>query len=158
MTSSSRVLIVDDQVGDISWLIDLIQDRGYLVVLATNEEAAMKQLDAVRQGHASYALAVIDVMVALKDLSDLVTLDDEVLAASRDTGIRLCQIARRDLGLSEFNLPIVCLTVREDNEVKAAMRDLGIPLFNRAPYGPEESIREFIDTHLPAVRNRGESR
>jgi CheY-like chemotaxis protein len=156
MTPAPRVLIVDDQVGDITWLIDLIQDRGYVVVVATNEEAARKQLEAVRQGQASYALAIIDVMVAVKDLMDLATLDDDTFEVSRDTGIRLCKYARRDLGLSERDLLIACLTVRDDNDVKAAMRDLGIPLFNRAPYGPEDSIGDFVEAHLPVVEDRGE--
>lgn len=151
MTSAPSVLIVDDQIGDIGWLIDLIQSLGYLMVLATNEEAARKHLQEVKQGKASYALAVVDVMVAIKDLVDLMSLDDKFFEDSRDTGIRLCRYARRELGLSPKELPIVCITVRDDQEVRTAMKDLGIRLFNRAPYGQEDSIRDYVEANLPAV-------
>lgn len=151
MTSAPSVLIVDDQIGDIGWLIDLIQGRGYVVVLATNEAAARKQLLEVKQGKASHALAVVDVMVAVMDLMDLMSLDEKFFEDSRDTGIRLCRYARQDLGLSAEQLPIICITVRDDQEVRTAMKELGIRLFNRAPYGQEDSIREYIETSLPAV-------
>jgi CheY-like chemotaxis protein len=150
MTKGSSVLIVDDQIGDIGWLIDLIQDRGYAVALATNEEAAQKQLDAVKQGKASYALAIVDVMVAIQDLMDLIALDDQFFDKSQDTGIRLCEYARRTLGLSADELPIVCITIREDSDVRADMKRLGIPLFNRASSG-KDSIRQFIEDLPPAA-------
>lgn len=153
MTHRSSVLIIDDQVGDIGWLIDLIQNRGYVVVLATNEEAAHKQLDRVKRGHTSYALVIIDIMVAVKDLMDLMTLDERFFDNSRDTGIRLCKYARHELGLSPEDLPIICISVRDDNNVKEEMNVLGIRLFNRVPYGPEESIREFVEAHLPAIQS-----
>jgi CheY-like chemotaxis protein len=153
MNKGPSVLIVDDQVGDIGWLIDLIQSRGYMVVLATNEEAAMKQLDSVKQGKVSYALAIVDVMVAIMDLMDLIALEDKFLAdslkKSEDTGIRLCEYARETLGLSEKELPIICITIREDPDVREAMKRLGIRLFNRASYG-KDSIRQFIED-LPSV-------
>ena len=151
MMSAARVLIVDDQVGDIRWLIDLVQSRGYGVDLATNEAAAQKKLNTVKGGQATYALAIIDIMVAVKDLMDLLTLDDKFFEASKDTGIRLCRYAREDLDLSVEVLPIVCISVRDDPDVKKALRELGIRLFNRAPYGQEESIREFVEKHLPIV-------
>ena len=149
MNSSSRVLVVDDQAGDIRWLLDLITSRGYTVDLATNQEAAMRQLDQVKSGAASYALAIFDVMVAIKDLMDLVEIDEDFFEESRDTGIRLCRYARKDLGIPVSELPIACLTVREDDEVEKAMRELGIPLFNRTPNSPSESIRSFLDRQLP---------
>lgn len=153
MNEGPSVLIVDDQVGDIGWLIDLIQNQGYSVVLATNEEAARKQFDAVKQGKAAYALAIVDVMVAIKDLMDLIAMDDKDLAASlensQDTGIRLCGYARRDLGLSAEKLPIVSITIREDSKVKEAMAGLGIRLFNRS-YDGKDSIRKYIED-LPRV-------
>jgi CheY-like chemotaxis protein len=142
------VLIVDDQIGDIGWLIDLIQSRGYDVVLAANEKAARGQLDEVKQGKASYVLAIVDVMVAIADLMDLVALDDKFFQKSKDTGIRLCRYARQELGLLAEELPIVSISVREDQEVKKAMNDLGIQLFNR---GPEEGIREYVEKHLPRI-------
>lgn len=152
MTEPKSVLIVDDRIGDLTWLLDLIRSRGYEVVLATNEKAARQRLEAVERKEESYVLAVIDVMVATMDLLDLVALDEQFFENSRDTGIRLCRYARRDLGISPKVLPIVCLTAREDEDVKKFIEDeLGIPLFHRAPPSPEESIRGYIEEHLPTL-------
>ncbi|HEV2856184.1 MAG TPA: hypothetical protein VHC97_25570 [Thermoanaerobaculia bacterium] len=149
MSELSRVLIIEDQIGDVLWLVDLIRSRGYEVVLATNEEAARKLLEAVSRGQESYALAIMDVAVAIKDLQDLIALDEQFFEDSVNTGIRLCRYARQKLGLSPERLPIVCLTVRDDEEVKAAMEDLQIPLFNKAPQSQSESIRGFIEDRVP---------
>jgi CheY-like chemotaxis protein len=148
MTSTPSVLIVDDQIIDIGWLIDLIQRRGYVIVLATNEEAARQQLESVQQGQASFALAIIDVMVAVKDLMHWDSLDDKIFVDSRSTGIRLCHYARRQLGLSEKKLPIISITGRDDQEVRREMKKINIRLFNR---GPERDIRSFVEKHLPMI-------
>jgi CheY-like chemotaxis protein len=151
VSETKRVFIVDDRIGDLAWLLDLIRSRGYEVVLTTNEQAARKQLEAVRKGGESYVLAIVDVMVATHDLLDLVALDEKFFEDSRNTGIRLCEYARKELGISPEVLPIVCLTAREDEAVKIAMDDLGIRLFHRAPPSPEESIRSFVEERLPPL-------
>jgi DNA-binding response OmpR family regulator len=151
VSETKRVFIVDDRISDLIWLLDLIRRRGYEVILATNEQAARKRLEAVQRGEERYVLAIIDVMVATHDLLELVALDEKFFKDSRNTGIRLCTDARKEFGISPEVLPIVCLTAREDEEVKTAMRDLGIPLFHRAPHSPEESIRGFVEEHLPVL-------
>lgn len=151
MAERPRVLIVDDQVGDLTWLLDVIRRGGCDVVLATNEDAARQRLLAVREGNESYTFAIVDVMVAVKDLQDLIALDEQFFEDSRDTGIRLCRYARQELGLSAKELPIACLTVREDQEVKDAMAELGIPLYNRVPSSSSEGIRGFVEKHLPRL-------
>jgi CheY-like chemotaxis protein len=160
MNERASVLIVDDQMGDLLWLLDLIQNRGYDVVVATNEEAAQERLRAIKAGTEAYALAVVDVMVAVKDLTRIatlgdhqdLTLDDKFFEDSRSTGIRLCQLARLELGIPAGQLLIACLTAREDDEVRNAMRELDIPLFHRAEYSSSsDSIRSFIENNLPAV-------
>ena len=150
MNETPRVLIVDDQIGDLLWLIDLIQNRGHDVVVATNEEAARERLRAVKAGKESYTLAVVDVMVAVKDLTRIAALDEQFFEDSRNSGIRLCQLAREGLGISSGQLPIACLTAREDEEVKNAMESLSIPLYHRAEYSSADSIRGFIEQYLPA--------
>lgn len=152
MSENPSVLVVDDQVGDIEWLLDRVLDRGYEIVVATNERAARKRLDAIKKGDESYALAIVDVMVAIMDLTELVDLDEEFFVESRDTGIRLCQYARQELGISEGELPIVSLTVRDDPEVRAAMEELGIPLVGREPGGgPADLLDEYLERHLPRI-------
>lgn len=151
MTVLPRVLLVEDQIGDILWLVDLINSRGYEIVLATNEEMALQLLEAVSRGAESYSLAIVDVAVAVKALQDIFALDDQFFEKSQDTGIRLCRYARGELGLTPEKLPITCLTVRDDDEVKAVMDELQIPLYNKAPQSPPDSIRVFIEKHLPVI-------
>jgi CheY-like chemotaxis protein len=151
VSETKRVFIVDDRIGDLAWLLDLIRSRGYEVILATNEQAARKQLERVKKDEESYVLAIVDVMVATHDLLDLVALDEKFFEDSRNTGIRLCEYARKELGISPEVLPIVCLTAREDEAVKTAMDELGIRLFHRAPPSPEESIRGFVEERLPPL-------
>lgn len=151
MADRPQVLIVDDQAGDLLWLLDYIQSRGYSVLVVTNEAAANDRLLAVKEQRESYVAAIIDVMVAVNDLMELRTLDEKFFKDSRDTGIRLCRYARSVLGILPEQLPIACLTVRDDNEVKEAMRELEIPLYNRASQSPSESIRGFVDRYLPPL-------
>ncbi len=150
MTAIPRVLIVDDQPGDIGWLVDRIVERGYEVVLATNEQAAPQRLQAAKDGREKYATAILDVMVAAMDLEDLMDLDEKFFVDSEDTGIRLARFARKELGISARQMPIASLTIRDDDRVKMAMKELGIPLFHRTPSTEREDINRFIDKHLPS--------
>ena len=143
-----QVLIIDDQLGEILWLLLIIKSYGFDPIVATNEKAARAHLAAIADGRESYALAIIDVMVALRDLEDLIDLDEDFLEESTDTGIRLCRYARQELGIAEAQLPIGCLTVRDDDDVKEAMSELAIPLFHRVPQHSAESIRSFLEQHL----------
>ena len=133
MTAIPKVLIVDDQPGDIGWLVDRIAERGYEIEWATNERAAREHLQAVKDGREEYVAAIFDVMVVLVDLEDLMELDEMFFVESKDTGIRLARFARKELGISERQLPIASLTIRDDDPVKTAMKELGIPLFHRTP-------------------------
>src|ERR1700681_1251691 len=146
----SQVLIIDDQPGDLLWLLDLLDARGYGHTLATNGKEGRARLAAVKAETEAYALAIIDVGVATLPIEDLMLedLDDKFFQDSRDTGIHLCRYARKELGLSARDLPIVCLTVRDDDAVQDAMRELGIQLFHRAPHSSSESIRGFIEENL----------
>jgi CheY-like chemotaxis protein len=143
-----RVLIIEDQIGDLLWLLDLIRSRGYETVLVTNEDAARRRLEAVSRGEESYALAIVDVAVAIKDLADLIALDDQFFEDSQDTGIRLCRYARHELGLTPERFTLACLTVRDDLDVRREMKALQVPLFNKAAQSPAESIRGFIEQQL----------
>lgn len=148
---SNHILIVDDQPGDLLWLLDLLHVKGYGHTLATNEKDARALLKSVKDGSESYALAIIDVGVATLPIEDLFSqgLDEKFFEDSRDTGIRLCRYARKDLAIPAKTLPLACLTVRDDDDVKEAMKELEIPLFNRAPNTQEESIRSFLEERLP---------
>jgi len=147
------VLVVDDQVEEINWLLDILIARGYEIVLVSDEDSAIFELGEVRAGRAQYDLAIVDVMVAAKSIEAIV---DELAAAERgaseanrrgsssDAGIRICQYARTVLGLGEAELPIQVLTVRQDKAVMNAMKRLGIPISERLPKGTTRPVVESV--------------
>ncbi len=151
MSIQPTVLIVDDHIDDISWLVDLLQHRGYKVHVETNEKDARRQLEHVREGKVIFCLAIIDIMVSVSDISELANLDEKFYSSSRETGVRLCRYARQELGISSETLPIACISARADHEhIQQLLGDLTIPLFSRVPQSREESLREFVKSELPA--------
>lgn len=143
-SSALKVLLIDDQLGDIVWLLDRIEARGFEVEIATNEKEARGCLEECGRGERNYEAAIFDVMMSIAPLEELEALDEDFFQRSQDTGIRLCQYARE----LDLRFPVACLTVRDDIEVKDAMDAMGIPLFNRAPEHEGESIDGFLDAHL----------
>ena len=85
MSDARRVLIVDDQIGDIGWAIDLLRHHGYAVDIETNEVSARRRLKEMSRSEVSYALAIFDIMVATRDMEDLVDIDEQFLEESRDS-------------------------------------------------------------------------
>ena len=147
--SVGRVFIVEDNVGSITWILDFLEDRGYEVDIDTNEEAARKRVLKVKDKLIAYDLAIFDVMISVKDIMEIVDLDDDYYAASKDSGVHLCDYTRKHLQISAEQLPIVCLSARTDSELKESLRERDILLFDRADLLSEHSIREFLKTHLP---------
>jgi len=147
MELNNKILIVDDQVGAVGWLEDWLEWRGYDVEILTNEEDARAALNAVQKKEAAYALAILDVMLPSRPIKEIEAYDAAFFESSMNTGIRLCTYAREELGLGEQQLPIVCLTARQDDEVEIALKALGIPLFKRS----NEEIRGFLVVHLPRL-------
>ncbi len=156
MTQAPSVLVIDDQVGEILWLLSDLQERGYDVVLATNERAARERLRAVREGKEAFVLAIVDIAVAVMSIEDLVAehreLDEAFFDDSVDTGLRLCTYARKELRLTAEELPIVCLSVRVGDEtVKTQLGKLGIRAFERTPEDPAQSVRAYLNANLPSI-------
>lgn len=153
MNSLRTVFIVDDQVEEILWLLDLLRHRGYDFIVATNEKDANARLEAIHDGSEGYVAAIFDVMVSTLSFDEIVSshaaLDDKFFEKSKDTGLRLCRRAR-ELGL---NLPIACLTVRKDAAVEAVRDELNIPVYHRIPLDRSESIMDFLDRYLPPLES-----
>lgn len=148
---SNRVLIVDDHVDNISWLISFLEFRQYEIEVVTNEGAARAKLEAVQEGRDHFAQAIVDIMVPVKGIMELVEFDEEFYQASNESGVRICRYARQDLMLDEEKLPIVCISGREDEALREALDDMGIRLFPRVSMPSEESLRDFLVENLPRL-------
>lgn len=149
MSETRRVLVVDDQLGDIQWVIDLLEYHGFAVDVESNEVAARRRLERVKESTLSYALAIFDIMLGTQNMEELVVIDPEILDDSKDTGVRLCQYARKELQIPSSTLPIVCISARDDDpELRYALRKLNIPLLSRTPQSVGESLRQYIEEHL----------
>ncbi len=157
MSERRKVFIVDDQAGEIRSLIRRIKNRGYDLMLATNEREAERMLQEVADHPSSFVAAIFDVMVATVDFATLLEMDDsvdlesKVLEPSVDTGLRLCRYARERLRIAEADLPIAALSVRTDDELREALGQLGVPLYDRTQIDAEDerSIMRFVEQHLP---------
>ncbi len=152
----SQVLLVEDQAEDISWLMDLLNGRGYEVTKAANGQEAFEHLDqiheALQNGASTFQLAIFDVMVATHDLRDLSMLTEDFVEKSKRIGLELCHYAREELEILEQDLPIVCLSALSDQpQVVEELDRLGIPRFNKASQDDTDSIRSYIETNLPMI-------
>ena len=150
----TNVLLIDDRKGDILWLIDYLEECGYMADHVTNEQAARSRIECMLAEEQSYALAIIDIMVAVKGIMEMVELDDDVdeefFGDSRTTGIRLCRWIREDLEISSDKLPIVCISARPDiadirRELEAI--DSTIKIFGQMTENPED-FRSWLAENL----------
>jgi len=152
----TRVLMVEDQVGDLFWVIDLLQGRGYHVEAAKNEEAAREALAEVAAHLGEFALVILDVMMATVDINRLVqegNLSSEALLPSLEAGLRLARYLRHDLGVGPRDVRVVCCTARAgDPEVQRVMEQLQIPVFGKVARPAESSLRAWLMANLPTRR------
>ncbi len=154
IVAPGEVLLVDDRKGDIAWLVDYLEARGYRVDHVTNEQAARGRLERIAAGKQRYDLAIIDIMVALKDIMDMIELADELdesfFENSRTTGIRLCRWIRGDLDISSDVLPIVCISARPDiGEIERQLEEIDpeIQVFGQMAENPEV-FRKWLEDNL----------
>ncbi len=149
---STKVLVVDDHIGDITWLVDFLRKRGYTTEHDTNEMAARRRLKQIKDGDLEYALAIIDIMVSIDVISELMELNETFYKDSKATGLRLCRYAREELRISKTVLPIVCLSAAADREeIRSGLDELGIELYSRVPQTKDEDIREYLIENLATV-------
>ncbi|MBK8251806.1 MAG: hypothetical protein IPK82_03955 [Polyangiaceae bacterium] len=148
----TMVLLIDDQLGDLAWLADRIEQAGLRFRFATNEEDARERLYAVASGDERYLFAVVDVMMAVTDILRVHSLDDDFFEESRDSGIRLCRYAREELKITPENLPIAVYTARPDNEVRKQIAAIeGVQFFPRDGSEGEGSLSEFVERQLARI-------
>lgn len=146
---AETVLLIDDEVGDLVWLVDRIEWAGYKFVCATNEQDARRRLRAVADGEERYVLAVIDVMMATHDILQVQLVDEKFFKSSKDSGIRLCRYAREELGIRASELPIAVFTARTDDEVKRKVGAIAdVELFFRDGAEGDGSLDQYVSDML----------
>lgn len=153
---SNRILLVEDQPRDISWLTDLLRTKGYETVEITNGQAGLEALDevheALQSGPCPYKLAIFDIKVAAQDFRDLSKLDLSFVERSERMGLELCTYARKTLGIKPRDLPILILSsVSDHSEVIEELDRLKIPRFNKAAEDDKDSIRAYLKRNLPSI-------
>ena len=153
---SDTVLLIDDQIGDLMWLVDRIEDMGFHFACATNEREARTRLEAIARGEEVYVLAVVDVAMATHDFFSVQEVDQRFIESSKDSGIRLCRYAREELRISPEMLPIAVFTARTDQKVKEAIGALdGVQLFVRHWAEGEGSLDHYITGLLEKAKEAG---
>jgi two-component system, OmpR family, KDP operon response regulator KdpE len=123
MTSKGRVLVVDDEHSIRRAVGRALTARGYDVRLATDGEEALS--------------------VAAAFQPDLVVLDLNLPALD---GLSVCRQLR---GWS--SVPILVLSVREDEADKVAALDLGADDYLTKPFGIDELLTNSRSTSTPAA-------
>ncbi|TMQ12077.1 MAG: hypothetical protein E6J91_21610 [Deltaproteobacteria bacterium] len=78
MRGSKQVLIIDDSVEHVDDLRETIRACGGEPVVAINAAEGRRHLAAIADGLETYALAIIDVMMALTSLEEVHKLEQAV--------------------------------------------------------------------------------
>lgn len=155
-----KVLMIEDNIGDMRWLIPVLQRRGYGVTVVSSELDARVELERAASGEEQWALVVLDIQLATRgsrDFEKMTKAEIEALPPSKDSGIRLARYARQSLGLDERKLPIVCASIRPDEALARAMAALGIPQLSRDDSDENTSLRHYVEHWLPRGAPRREA-
>jgi len=115
--SSTRVLVVEDEVEVLSVLTDLLVRHGYEVVPARNGVAAMVALTAPEPDGPNVVL--LDLGLPLED------------------GVSVLAFLRN---VMRSGLPVVVLTGRTDPDEEAAVRALGVSDYLHKPASPQHIL------------------
>jgi len=105
-----RILIVDDELSILKFLRSNLEDRGYVVISATNGEEALHLIE--------------------RELPDLIILD--VMMPKMD-GFEVCRRLRE-----WSQIPIIMLSARGDEKDKVKCLDLGADDYIVKPFGANE--------------------
>src|SRR5215467_14606005 len=126
MAERSRILVVDDETQITRVLKTMLQSQGYEVKTAADAESALD--------------------LAVDWIPDLIITD---LSMPRMTGIELCRQVRE-----HSQVPIIVLSVREDEKSKVAALDSGADDYVTKPFGVNEllarlraNLRRVAATH-----------
>jgi CheY-like chemotaxis protein len=148
MRGSKRVLIIDDGVEHVRDLRDIIRTCGGEPVVAINAAEGRAHLAAVAGGEESYALAIIDVMMAITSLEEVRKLEHAVNENAKRIGVTLCREAREQLRISPQTLEIVCFSIRDDADIVDELTALGIRYISKVTQRGWADLREHVKKAL----------
>ncbi|MHB8762874.1 MAG: response regulator [Deferrisomatales bacterium] len=126
------ILWVDDDINyTLKPYVDDLGCAGYRVLTATNPESMQQQL--------AEHIGDIDLIImdAMMPLGDTISPDEGEMGMS--TGLVLLSSLQADPGLSE--IPIILLSVRDDEEIAEWARKAGIPYYLKLDTPPSELLR-----------------
>ncbi len=124
-----KILIIDDTELMVKLTTDILKERGYDVVSASN--------------------GVDGIKMVMSEKPDLVLLD--VVMPGID-GFEVCKLLRKDE--SNNLMPIIMLTAQGNEEDKLAGLELGADDYITKPFNPRELISRVKNTLLRIDRNR----
>lgn len=148
MQVSKRVLIIDDGVEHVQRLCNTVRSFGGEPVVAINAAEGRSRIAAIAGGKENYALAIIDVMMALNSLDEVARAEQAVEEDSKRIGVTLCREARESHRISPQTLDIVCFSIRDDDDIVDELCALGIRYISKvAPRGWND-LREHVKKAL----------
>ena len=129
MTSSTRILIVDDEKPIVTLLAQTFEQEGHEVATAKDGIDCMNQMAAFRPD-----VVIMDIMMPKLD------------------GVDTTRLIRRNSNYAETL--VVALSARSDEETRARMKDAGANVFMRKPF----VIAKLIDRVARLLAARSEAR
>ena len=136
--TTKTILMVDDEPWFVEPLKDALEFEGFDVVSVANGGAAIDRLKAASPG---IDLVLLDIMC------DPGALEGDTQDGTR-TGVVLAKYIRETLGRDSATLPVLCVTVLTDDDVKADMELLGIELLTKG----NTAVGAIVDKALSLVR------
>ncbi|MCB4792317.1 MAG: response regulator transcription factor [Elusimicrobia bacterium] len=115
MISKKKILVVDDEEHIRSFLSDLLESEGYLVITSPDTDTGYKK--------------------AIKSQPDLMILD---LKMPQIGGVELCRLLRENLQTK--NIPIIMLTVQSSETDKVIGLEIGADDYITKPFGAKELL------------------
>lgn len=147
MRGSKRVLIIDDDITCVDDLRDAVRASGGEPVIAINAAEGRRRLAAVASGEESYALAIIDVMMALDSFEEILKLEHAVNEDAKRVGVKLCREARESIRPPQ-TLDIVCYSIRDDTDIRDELKTLGVRYIRKAGQRGLDDVRDHVKKAL----------
>lgn len=125
-----RVLIADDEPWFVQPLRDALEFEGYKV---ENVGVGSAALAIVRSDDTRPAVLILDIMM---DPGGLQGQHDE----GARTGLVVLEELRKESNLATKNLPVICLTIVDDENLRKRIEQLGADFYSKRNYKVAEIV------------------